>query len=258
MRIFSIKEILKMEKRSYREQEGVFFIEGKKIIDEAIRARLPISQFLATEKFVREQDFFHSHNIEHRLITFISDHNAERLSDTKTPSGVFAIIEKPQLALADLLSEKNILAVDGVRDPGNLGTMIRTADWFGVKAIIVSREGVDPYNDKVIRATMGSLFHLKIFVSNDFTEDIHELKKNDFLILATRPEAEVKMLPTEATAKDAKLCIVLGSESEGTSSAIDELADVHYAIPKYGEAESLNVAVSFGIMMYELARSRAE
>src|SRR5258708_14680775 len=125
---------------------------------------------------------------------------------------------------------------------------MRTADWFGAKGLIVSRESVDIYNDKVIRASMGSLFHLQLFVSDSLTEDLKKMKTAGFTLVVTRPETASSFQPR----KQQKICLILGNESLGTSEEVDSLAVFTYAIPKYGDAESLNVAVSFGIILSQL------
>src|SRR5579859_1301330 len=248
-RIYSVKEIAKLEKRRFREEEGVFLVEGKKIVHEAIAAKAQIHQIVASDKFIREQkQFLEENHIDQKFITVIAEHNAQRLADTETPQGIFAVIKKPTLQLGEVLENNIIVAIDNIRDPGNLGTIMRTADWFGVKGLVVSRESVDIYNDKVIRASMGSLFHLQLFVSDSLPEDSRETKAAGFTLVVTRPETSSTFQPN----KQQKVCLVLGNESLGTSEEIDQLADVTYAIPKYGQAESLNVAVSFGIILSQL------
>lgn len=248
-RIYSVKEIAKLEKRRFRDEEGVFLIEGKKILSEAKQADVDIIQILATDRFFREQmSFFEEQHIERRAVTLISEHNADRLSEAKSQPGVFAIIKKQTLQLNEVLKDNFIVAVENVRDPGNLGTIIRTADWYGIKSLIISAEGVDPYNDKAIRSTMGSLFHVKIYLSTSFASDLNEVKNAGYALVVTRPESE----STFVKKADAKTCLILGNESLGTSEEVDELADFNFALSRLGNAESLNVAVSFGIILDRL------
>ncbi len=251
MRRYSVKEISKLEKRSFRDQEGVFVVEGKKILSEALRAGAQLVQVLATEKFAgSNREFLQELRLPQGSLTIISEYNASRLAATETPSGLLAIVQKMTVNLEDALNHDRIAIFENVRDPGNLGTMLRTADWFGVKSVIISHEGVDMYNDKVLRATMGSLFHVSIYVSQNLVSDVQKIKTAGFSIMVTRPEAKTT-LPSPAPKK---LAMIIGNESLGTSSEIDTLADFTYAIPKFGQAESLNVAISFGIILYELTR----
>jgi len=250
---YSIHDLVKLEKRRFREEEGVFLIEGKKILAEAQTANLELVQVLVTEKFLQQQtDFVREQHLQQYPLMHVSESNLARLAGTVTPQGIMAVVKKPATTLAQLVNTDFVVVCDNIRDPGNLGTIMRTADWFGVKGMLISRDGVDPYHDKVVRATMGSLFHLQIVVSENLVADCEKLKEAGFLIVVSRPEAN-STLPA-ATNKQNKICLVLGNESVGTSVGIDEIASATMTIPRYGEAESLNVAVSFGIMMSELRK----
>jgi len=247
--MLSIKDLTKLEKKRFRDDEGVFLIEGKKVFEEAQKAQLNFIQVLATDRFVRENsEFLREHKLNYQDLTVINEHNAERLSDTSTPSGLFAVIKKPEMSLEKLAQSNTIAVLENIRDPGNLGTMIRTADWFGITSILLSSDGVDIYNGKVLRATMGSLFHLNIFTSLNLENDLLDLKKQGFQIIVTRPEGKKPLQSIKAE----KNCIVFGNESLGTSSEVDALADEVFTIPKFGSAESLNVAVAFGITCHQL------
>lgn len=251
--MYSIKDLTKLEKKRFRDEEGVFLIEGKKIFSEAMKAHLKMIQILATDKFVREnRDFLQEHKLTYHDLTMINEHNAERLSDTTTPSGLFAVIKKPEMSLEKLAQHQTIAVLEDIKDPGNLGTMMRTADWFGIKAIMVSSTGVDLFNGKVIRATMGSFFHIDTFVSDYLPGDLEELKKLGFNIIVTRPEGKTELQSIKAK----KTCVVFGNESVGTSDEVDALADEVFTIPKYGQAESLNVAISFGITFHQLLQQK--
>lgn len=247
---YSVRDLVKLEKRRFRDEEKVFLIEGKKIFTEAKAAGLEIIQVLVTEKFLQQQaEFVREHKLIELPMMHISENNLLRLAGTKTPSGLMAVVKKPDANFEKFAQSQVIVACENVKDPGNLGTILRTADWFGVKNILLSRDGVDPYNDKVIRATMGSLFHLDVFVSDNFVADCAALKKLGFLIVVSRPEEKNAFTPNKSN----KVCLVLGNESEGTSPELDAISDANYSIRRYGQAESLNVAVSFGIMMSEVA-----
>ncbi len=252
--MLSIKELTKLEKKSFRDETGVFLIEGKKVFEEARKANLVMDQVLVTEKFMAEnREFLTQFNLSFRDVIIISDHNADRLAGTATPTGLFAVVRKPPVTLEDVQKASTVAVLEDIRDPGNLGTMIRTADWFGVKAIIISDSGVDAYNGKVIRATMGSLFHLVIYSSSDLVSDLSELKKSGFRLIVTRPEIQKPL----QSIKLEKSCIIFGNESLGTSAEVDELADDVFTIPKYGDAESLNVSVAFGITLNQLLQAKA-
>ncbi len=251
--MLSIKELTKLEKKSFRDETGVFLIEGKKVFEEARKAKLVMDQVLVTEKFLFEnRNFLYEHQLTFRDVISISQHNAERLAGTVTTTGLFAVVQKPKVTLAEVQKTSFVAVLEDIRDPGNLGTMIRTADWFGVNSIILSSSGVDLYNSKVIRATMGSLFHLTIYTSDDLVNDLKTLKQDGFRMVVTRPEGTT---PLQSIKLD-KSCIIFGNESLGTSAEVDELADDVFTIPKYGDAESLNVGVAFGITLNQLLQAK--
>lgn len=144
-----------------------------------------------------------------------------------------------------------MVLLEDVRDPGNVGTMIRTADWFGVDGVIFVG-GADPYQPKVVRSSMGSIFHVPIFISENIEAEISKLKEFGFELVVTRPEVADAQLPPALSKQ--KLCIAFGSEAHGTSVKLDNLADRALSIKKFGQAESLNVAVSFGIVLNDLRK----
>ena len=257
-RTLSVKELDKLHRRSVREELGVFLAEGKKVIAEAVAAKYTVQQLLITDKFFREQrDFLTEKSLMSFPQTMIAEHTAQRLSATTTPPGIFAVITQPKVVWEDVARQPWLIAFDNVRDPGNLGTMLRTADWFGVKAVIVSREGVDPYHDKVLRGSMGSVFHLQTYLSDDLATDLAELKAQGTKLVTTQP-LPAPGLQVETTALKSPCCLIFGNESVGISGDVQKLAQGVIQIPRYGQAESLNVAVSFGIVMSQVASVLAQ
>lgn len=251
------KALAKLDRKKFREEYGVFLVEGKKGVSDALDAGADVEELVMTDRFVHEQRefcqlpkvraFFDSHNV-----LSLSDGPFAQLADTTTPQGVLAVVKMPKVSLAQLLTGKTLAILDDVRDPGNVGTIIRTADWFGVDGLIFAG-GADPYQPKVVRASMGSLFHLPLFVSEDITADLQDVKAAGFNIIVTRPE--LADAPSTPMPTNEKRCLIFGNESRGTSAELDELADQAFSLPRFGKAESLNVAVSFGLVMYELKRA---
>src|SRR5258708_14940786 len=143
---YSVRDLAKLEKRRFRDEEGVILIEGKKILEEARAVGLEVIQVLVTEKFLQQQaEFFRQQQLNQYPVMHISETNLLRLAGTKTPQGLMAVVKKPDVNLDDIAAGQIIVACDNIRDPGNLGTILRTADWFGVKNILLSSEGTDPY-----------------------------------------------------------------------------------------------------------------
>lgn len=145
-----------------------------------------------------------------------------------------------------------VLALDGVADPGNLGTILRTADWFGAAGVVLSPGCVDPFNEKVVRSTVGSLFHLPVVSDIHLPDALREARSAGFAVVV----ADVKgAIALDDWRPPARSLLVLGSESQGVSTAVAELADVAVSIPRHGQAESLNVAVAAGILLQHSRRA---
>jgi len=238
-----ISQAIKLHKKKVRQEFGLFLVEGKKIIEEVVNSGWPIEQLFISEKFnALQSDFLDAQDLLKTSTVIASDSNIARLSSTETPSGIVAVVRLPKIP--EIKGDK-IVVFENIKDPTNLGTMIRTADWFGADLILTSSTGVDPYNDKVIRASMGSLFHLPVIAVPNLLETLTNLKQEGSTLITSRPE-------TTSTISQApeRYCLIIGNESLGTSPEIDALATDVLSIPGTGKAESLNASVSFGIMMY--------
>ena len=142
-----------------------------------------------------------------------------------------------------------IVCLAGVKDPGNLGTIIRTADWFGIKNILLSEQCVDVYNPKVVRSTMGSIFHTAVFRSNNIEKDLQVLKKNSEYKIYSLDLAGENINKMKASNN---IIYLFGSESHGVMTGLEKLIDKRYTIPKKGEAESLNLGVAVGVLLSKI------
>jgi TrmH family RNA methyltransferase len=246
--LLGIKTLIKLNQKKYRSEYGYFIVEGKKGVLEAIVSGKKIVQLVMTRQFAdQERDFGEN---QEKLV--VDEKDFAKIAETVTPSGIAAVVKIPNYTLETIKKTKLIAVLEDIRDPGNLGTMIRTADWFGLDAILLIG-GADPYQAKVVRSSMGSIFHLPIVTSQNGEADLIELKKAGFKIVVTRPElADLRKI---VNFRD-KTAIVFGNESKGTSTEIDQLADQFFSIPQHGKAESLNVAVSFGIVINDITKIR--
>ncbi|MCK5738021.1 RNA methyltransferase [bacterium] len=179
-----------------------------------------------------------------------------RLSDTVSSPGIFASLEmkKPEFSETDFAEDVLLVAVENLADPGNLGTIIRTADWFGATALLLGTGTVDCYNPKVVRATMGSLFHLPIFNNLNLTELLPELRCQKFTSYAAVLDGD----PLPATPGTGRRILVLGSESHGISPELAQHCDFLVRIPGRGPAESLNVSVAAGVLLYHFQENVRE
>jgi len=161
-------------------------------------------------------------------------------------------VQKKNFSWKEVLakSPNTILALDNIKDPGNLGTMLRTADATGVPAVLLSQGSVELYNSKVVRTTMGSLFHLNPVNNLNFSQVIPELKNLGYRIVATSPQSGKRIDQIDFSDK---ICLLIGNEAFGLSEDILKLSDLKITLPIFGKAESLNAAVACGIILYQIA-----
>lgn len=251
--MLSFKTLQKLQQKKFRQQQSLFVVEGKRSVLDALTAAAEIEGIFIGRSAQRGLDSVLTQALapyeRRQLVQVIDDGSFAKLSDTTTPQGIMAVCRIPARQVSDFYQFQRVALLEDIRDPGNLGTMIRTADWFGVDGIVLLK-GADPYQPKVVRASMGSLFHVPI-VSLPGIEAVKEFQQNGFSLIVTRPEGEASELAPSATQK---LLVAFGSEAHGTSPQLDALADTSFSIPKYGAAESLNVAVSFGIVWSQLRK----
>ena len=250
----TIKNIKKLKDRKYRNEQGLYIIEGIKMVKEAIEENAEI------EKVVICEDCSNSGEIEQKMLYEIAKYNCiyvnskvfNYLTDVVAPQGILAVIKKPAKDTKVDYSEDIILALDGIQDPGNLGTILRTADSANLKQIIVSKETADAYNPKVVRSTMGAILRIKIIESDDLLKTLKEAKKNRFKVVATSLDTNDSIYDIEYNKK----VIVIGNEANGVSKEVQDLADNKVKIPMLGKTESLNASVAAGIMIYEYVRQK--
>ncbi len=239
-----IKKIAKLNTRKYREAFGLFLTEGERAAIEAAQSGFLIESIIMTEQyFDAHPDAFLSHE---RIVT--TDKIFATLCDTKTPQGVMAVCKIPE---AKALFKKRYVYCDKVQDPGNAGTIIRTADAFGFDGVIFSSGSVDVYSPKVIRSTMGSVFHIDV-LTDGTKEMLLSAKESGYFISATALTGASRV-STNMTKRDKQIYIV-GNEANGVSQEILDIADETVYIKMPGSAESLNVGVAASVLMYEVVR----
>ena len=229
--------------KKYRIKHQKFIAEGIKLTNEAIKSG-SISCILVSEDF----DIKKITNLNKNLQIYkTSNKNFLKLSDLKTPEGVITICNIPFLDQAT--DSKRVVALDSISDPGNLGTIIRTLDWFGVNDLVLSGNCVDPYNSKVVRATMGSIFRVKI-IYDELSKLIPKLEESGYksmgLSLNGKTDIELSKISNE------NLLLVFGSESHGISKETEDSLNFLYKIPKKGDSESLNLSIAVGIIISQL------
>jgi len=252
--MFSTKlknHIIKLHQKKYRKLYGEFVVEGFKSIDEALNKNAEVKFIVIEENFSKTDKGAHiakkadDKDIE---IHTCNESDAGKIKSTVTYPGVSAVITQKIFSLKDLKNKNPIVALDKISDPGNLGTIIRTADWFGYNNVLLSVDSVDPYNEKVVRSTMGSIFNTKLYISDNISKSIDSLKDDgyDIILLDTKgKDIDNLTMPKKAV-------YLFGSESHGISPELEKIADKRYTIKGSGGAESLNVSVSAGIVLSKI------
>jgi TrmH family RNA methyltransferase len=247
-----LKAIRKLTLKKYRESEGRFIIEGVHLIEETIASDWKIESIVVTPQFLEKSAGSRILNrISDKRIPLykISEDELNTITDTVTAQGITAIVRGKNIEIDKLdLSIQNfssIVFLDRISDAGNLGTIIRTCDWFGIDAVIIGNDSIELFNPKVIRSTMGSLFNIPIFPIADSLSIIGKLKKLSFTVFATSLNGD----RIETVNFPKKSVFIFGSEAHGISDTLENIADRKITIPKYGSAESLNVAVACGIII---------
>lgn len=236
--------------KKHREEQGKFIVEGSHVIEEALSAGWSVEVVLLTPEFRAAKAGAPLLERVGRLgveCAEVTSRMASRLTDTVTPQGAVAIVRKPKKRAPGPRTGGNLtVALDGVSDPGNLGTMLRTCDWFGVQSVLLGKGCVEPYNPKLLRSTMGSLFHLDILDNVDLVGELGRMKADGFEV---RVAAVSGGAPPGPVGGDQRLAMVFGNESRGVSPGVSALADATVSIPSFGKAESLNVATACGIIL---------
>lgn len=243
-----IKYFASLNQKKFRRQENKFLAEGEKIVIEGINAKYPCEIVLTTDEFFKSNtELIRSIKQRQIRIETVKNQDFEKLSDTKSPQGIAAVFENRKLKFDTNIAAKENLIVylDNISDPGNAGTIIRTCDWFGVKNVLFSTSSAEYLNPKVIRASMGSIFHLNLFYAEN--EDLTEFKNRGFKVICT----DINGVSVFNHKKPEKIILVLSSESTGPSTEIINLADERITIPGKGKAESLNVASAAAIILAE-------
>ncbi|MGX4587402.1 TrmH family RNA methyltransferase [Paenibacillus chitinolyticus] len=250
-----VKEWAGLLDRKGRQKAGAFLIEGIHLVEEAVRAGAPVRTLVyEADKGLPGTLADHAEAAGIETVS-VTRPIMERCTDTETPQGMFAVVDKPAEPAETLLADTGsdlVVVVDGVQDPGNLGTIIRSADAVGASAVVLGRGTVDLYNPKAIRSTMGSLFHLPI-VEADLQELLPAAREAGRQIVVTSLQADSSCYALDMTRPT---WLVVGNEGRGVSDAAGELATHRVIIPMQGQAESLNVAMATTVLLFEASRQR--
>ncbi len=249
-----IKSIKKLKDKKYRDIENSYIIEGIKLLKEAIEEKAEIKQIIICDDCEKTEIISKElmYEIAKYNCNYVTSKVFKYLTEVQTPQGILAVIGKTPKDQEIDYTQDIIVALDGIQDPGNLGTILRTVDSIGLTQILVSKETADSFNPKVVRSTMGAIFRVKVIECENLQEKLKEIKKNKYKVV-------VSSLQTENSLYDIKLnkkVIVVGNEANGVSSEIQEMADEKIKIPMLGKTESLNASVATGVILYEYVRQK--
>ncbi len=238
-----VRELL--DRSRARKKEDAFVVEGIRMFREIPEDRL-------METFISEK--FHEENPSIRG-SVVKNEVFQKLSDTRTPQGVLTVVRQRHYALPDILQGKNglWLILEGIQDPGNLGTMIRTGEGAGISGIIMDRNTADFYSPKTVRSTMGAVFRVPFFYTEDLAGTVREIKKTGITTYAAHLDG--KKMYHEINYAD-RTAFLIGNEGNGLSDELTSLADIKLRIPMQGQVESLNAAISAALLMYRYMTGR--
>lgn len=249
---FLLTNLSKLKIKKYRDLEQRFIIEGKKLVLEALNSDWQIEYLLIRDNSETDSQIKNQILIANKKeipCFLVKTKEFEKLCDTVTSQGIMAVIKKKSIK-SNHIGNKNIqssviVVLDRISDPGNLGTILRICDWFAVDAVLISKESADLYNPKVLRASMGSIFHLTIIDNLELMSVINNLRNNGYKIYSTTLDG----ISLEKTIFHNKTLIIFGSEADGISGELIQASDEKITIPRYGKAESLNVASACAIIL---------
>lgn len=247
-----IKEVKKLKEKRYRLENSEFIAEGFRFVIEALQSDFEVRAVFVSEK---EKERWEKYNVVHYLqngtkVFWVTDQILKLLSSTENPQGIVAVVKIKKNYIAD--KEGFYILVDKIQDPGNLGTIIRTADAAGALGVIATKGTVDVYNEKTLRSTMGSIFHIPVIEAIDMNI-VDELKEKGFKLIVSTLEESESFYNVKFTER---FVLTVGNEGNGISEELIKLGDIKVKIPMPGKAESLNVGVAASIMMFEAVRQR--
>ena len=241
-----LKYFSNLLKKKFRLEEQKFIAEGEKIVEEGLRSSFTCEKIFVTNVFLENKGEFLDDLITNKnILEIIKNQDFKKISDTVSFQGIAAVFQIPQKENSlEKINSNLIICLDRISDPGNVGTIIRNCDWFGIKNIMLTKGCAEIYNPKTVRASMGSIFHLKI---------LNEIEMN---LLSNFKNKNYKILTADIKGENifnfnlpGKSVIVFSNESSGSSAELLEISDHIITIPKYGNAESMNVASASAVIL---------
>lgn len=246
-----IKEMKKLKEKKYRDLNKSFLIEGFRFVEEALKSTFEVKYVFVCE---RQKEKFEKLGLQNLIgkttkSFVVSESVLNTISSTETPQGIVAVVKNKVSNLQ--INNGFYVLIDKVQDPGNMGTIIRSANASGALGVIITKGTVDTYNSKTLRSTMGSIFKIPIIFEDSNFNALKKLKENKFKLITSSLNTDYNFYDVDLKGK---VIIAVGNEGNGISKEIFELSDISVKIPMPGDAESLNVGVAASIMMFEAVR----
>lgn len=250
-----VKHIKKLKEKKYRDEYGEFIVEGFKMIEEAIEEKVKIKKIIICDDCRLNCSL--PQNLMYEVAKFdcvyVTEKVFNNITNVVNHQGIMAIVDKKDIENAKVdYSQDNFLILNDVQDPGNIGTILRTADSLNINQIIVSNKTADVYNPKVVRSTMGAIFRVKVIMVDDLKKEIKNMQNNGIKVYSTDLNTDESIY----TINYEKAAIVIGNEANGVDREIINISDGRIKIPMLGKTESLNAAVATSIILYEMYREK--
>lgn len=247
-----IKDIKKLKEKKHRTQNSKFLIEGFRFVCEGLQSDFEVPLVFISEN---AKDRWESFNVQSKLqketkVYSVTDQVLKSISSTDTPQGIVAVVNNKSINVEN--KQGFYILADKVQDPGNMGTIIRTAHATGALGIIITKGTVDIYNEKTLRSTMGSIFHIPV-IQDDSLSQLNFLKNNGFKLIVSSLDTDNNFFDVDLRNKS---IIAVGNEGNGISKELLDMSDVKIKIPMPGGAESLNVSIAASVMMFEVVRQK--
>lgn len=249
-----VKSAAELKQKKYRQQRNEFLAEGLRTCEEAVEYNAAHTIFYKATDDERTLRLLENAASRQIKLVCVSENVMKKIADTETPQGVIAVCNMQTITLENLLAQgKLLLVLDRVGDPGNIGTMLRTVDAAGLGGLILLKGSADIYAPKTVRSSMGSLFHLPVLAGIEEQEFLKRAKQAGYEVLVTALDGADNLYEADLSGR---IALVMGNEANGVTESLLAQADKRVFIPMQGKAESLNVAMAAGIIMFEALRRK--
>lgn len=249
-----VKAAAELKKKKARQEQGLFLAEGLRTVEEAVESKSVVQVFYTAIEDDRTRAVLEKAAEKNIPLYCVPENVLKKIADTENPQGVIAVCHIQQIKLESLFATGEMLLVlDRVGDPGNVGTMLRTADAAGIGGVVLLEGCVDVYAPKTVRSTMGSLFHVPVFTGAKEELFVKAAKRNGYDLLVTALDGADNLYKANLRGR---IAFVMGNEANGVTQTLLQEADKRVYIPMAGRAESLNVAMAAGIVMFEALRRK--